>query len=350
MTDLYSLPRFNIGWRWALLTKDEQPVGVLDGVKSGRLEFSIYNTVRGGGSFQWAGLAPLDWGQFRVQPWYVADTVAGHIEWPLGVFLMNGPSQQHEDATINVSVDLYDKLLVLDQVKVTSTYTVAAGTVVTTALRTLLAAYPVSITDSTETLSAAMSWPPGTTLLRIGNDLLAAINYFSLWADGYGVFRADKYVAPAYRAVEYEFADTEASIYEPGFVEDYDLFEVPNVVILVARSDGDTPALVGTARNDDPLSPTSTVARGREIAFVEENVEATSVQVLNDLAYRRLLDLSAKATTLQIGHAPIPFDLNDAVTFVNARRAVHGLCVIQSMSMQSAPGSLVQTKLLEVRL
>lgn len=347
---IYTLPRYNVGWRWDLLTIDEQPLGALDNVKDGRLELSIYNTVRGQGGLSWSGTDVLDWEQYRVQPWYTADTAMGHIEWPLGVYLMNGPSRTYEDTGIDVQVDLYDKLLVLDQTKVRTTTTYPAGTVVTTALRTLLANYPVAITDSPETLTVPQSFPVNTSLLQIANALLKTINYFSLSADGYGVFRADHYTAPAYRAVEWEFEDSKTSIYKPGFVEESDLWDVPNIVTLQARNDGVGPILTSTARNDDPNSPTSTVRRKREIDYYEDNVEATSQAILDSMAYRRLLDLSTKALTVQCDHAPLPLDLNDAVTFVNKRREIEHLCVIQSMTLSSAAGSTVQSKLLEVHL
>jgi hypothetical protein len=337
-------------WRWDLLTKDEQFVGALPGVTQGRLEFSIFNTVRGGGSLSWSGLVPPDWAQYRVRPFYVASTPEGPIEIPLGTFLMNGPSAKRSDGMTTVDVALYDKLLVLDQVKVQQTYSVSAGTLVTDALRALLSIYPLSVQDSAETLTNALSWPAGTSLLRIANDMLAAANYFSLWADGMGVFRAEKYVAPAYRSVAWDFEDTRAGLYTPDWSDEQDLFEVPNVVILTARTDGDVAAMTSTARNDDPLSPTSTVTRGREIAVFEDNVEATSQAVLDALAYRRLLDLSAKALTIEIDHPQLPIELNDAVAFTNRTREIDRLTVVQSMTMTSAPGASVHTRLLEVRL
>lgn len=343
-----AMPRTNVSWRWDLMTRGEQPLGTLDGVTGGRIEQSIFNTVRAGGQLAWAGTDVLDWAQFRVQPWYTADTPLGPLEAPLGVFLMNAPATTHKDAHEAVDVTLYDKLLLLDQRKVTQTFTVDAGAVVTTALRTFLADYSVAIDDSTETLSVPMSWPAGTTYLRIANDLLAAINYFSLFADGYGVFQAQRYYAPLFRPVSWSFEDTGDSVYAPDFSDELDLFEVPNVVIGIASSNGDAPALISTARNDDPLSPTSTVNH-QESAVVEENIDATSQAVLDAIVQRRLVDLSQKARTIEIQHAYLPIDLNDAVTFVNARRSIEKLAVVQSMTFSSGPGDLVTTRLLEVQ-
>ena len=345
---LWTVPRTNEGWRWDLLARDESPLGVLDGVKSGRLEYSVAATVRSTGSFTWSGTDPLDWRLLRVQPWYTADTALGRIEIPLGVFLMSSPSNTYDDALVTTQVDLYDKMLILDQRKVLTSYSVAAGVVVAAALRALLVDYSVAIDDSAETLAAPMSWPAGTSYLRIANDLLASINYFSLYADGYGVFRCERYAAPAYRSIEWEFEDSGESVYKPGFSEEQDLFDAPNVVLLIARQDGDVPALTSVARNDDPESITSTVSRGREVPYVEENVEATTQAVLDAMAQRKLLDLRSIPLNTSIAHPQLPFGLNDAVTFVNERRGIRRLMVVQSMTMTSGIGASVSTRLLEV--
>ena len=342
-------------WRWELLNLDDSPAGTLDGVETGRLEFSIFNTIRSGGSLTWAGdVADMpDWNKVRVQPHYMATFPNGTTaSWPLGIFLPAAPTVQHADDGATVSVELYDKLLVLDQDVVQNTYSVPAGSVVTTVVKAVITAASgsaslLAVTDSPETLSKAMVWEAGTSRLRIVNDLLASINYFSLWCDGLGAYRAEPYVAPLSRPLERNFRDDAESIYEAGFSHERDVFTTPNKVVLVGQSDGTTPALMSTAINEDG-GPLSFAVRGRWIAHVEQGVEATSQAVLDALAVRRLAELQQTASVIEINHAPIPLDLNDAVAF---RRQPAGLdlrAVVQSMTFSTDPGSLVRTRLREV--
>lgn len=340
-------------WRVDLLTLDDAPIGPLEGVEGGRLEYSVHDTIRSGGSLRIEGAAGLDWNSVRVQPWYTLTDAATGAEhsWPLGVFLPATPKAQHTDTGTTVEVELYDKLLVLDQDKVTGTYTVDKGAVVTTAVRSLILSAgeeKIALTASAERLSVPMVWEAGTPKLRIVNDLLDAINYFALWVDGWGVFRADPYLAPRSRAVRWEHIDNDESIYDPSFTHEADGFNVPNMVVAVASTNGDDEALVATARNEDPTSPWSYPARGRWIVHHEDNVDATSAAVLGQIAARRLVELSQVTSSFQISHYWVPQDLNDAVMLRNEQADVSTRCVVQKMTVPwsaTEPGQLVTTTL-----
>src|SRR5690606_23496078 len=101
--------------------------------------------------------------------------------------------------------------------------------------------------DSTETLTSGMVWPAGTSKLRIINDLLSAINYFSLRCDGHGRYVAAPYLAPASRPVVRRFVPAPDAIHLPEFTRDRDLAGIPNKVVLVSSGSGDDEALVGVA-------------------------------------------------------------------------------------------------------
>lgn len=339
-------------WRWDLLTLTDAPAGMLDGVEGAQLDFSIHNTIRSGGSLTWSGSDAPDWMRIRLQPWYTLATMDGdEMSWPLGVFIPAAPKVSYTDDGASVGVELYDKLLVLDQDKVEATHTEVAGAVVTERIRALIAStgeYLIAVEDSGETLSAPMVWEAGTSKLAIINDLLDAINYFSLWCDGYGTYRADPYTAPTSRPLAREFLDDEHSIYAPDFTHDRDDFNVPNKLVLVARSDGETEALISTATNVDPASPYSYPSRGRWLTHVETDVEATSQAVLDGIASRRLAEKAQVASTFDIEHALIPLDLNALVAFRRSPAGIHAHAVVQKMSIDTATGALVATTLREV--
>lgn len=332
---------------------DESPAGDLTGVQSASLHGSIFDSIRTGGSLKWEGQERIDWAAYRIQPWYTFTTPQGvQKSWPLGVFIPETPGRGYSDTGLSADVQLFDKMLMLEQDAVEGSFSLPAGSVVTQQVTNILVLHGGAIvTPSAETLTGPMVWPAGTSYLRIVNDLLAAINYFSVWADGYGVFRAAPYVAPAYRTPAYDFEDDYEGVYRDEFNEEEDLFAVPNKVILIARTEGDAAPLTASATNTDPNHPASIPRRAGLVKSVTEtDVEATSLTVLTNLAQRRLESLSATSAKLHISHAPIQMELNDAVTFTANRWGIESLAVLQSWSWTLEEGADVDSDLLEVAL
>lgn len=210
----------------------------------------------------------------------------GFVEWPLGVFLLASPKRRATPGNVVTrEVAGYDQALVLQQDKVTDRYSIAAGTVVTTAIATLVAGYTfiAQIVPSTLTLPAAREWPPGTSVLTILNDLLAAINYSSVTFDENGALVCKPYMTPASRTPDYVYADDASSMLTGETEQDFDLYDIPNKWLLI-YSEADSAPLVGTYTNANPLSPTSTVSRGRTIADVITESDAADAATLNALA------------------------------------------------------------------
>lgn len=348
-------------WTWAALSTGagdgipEQPRGQLDGVTAGHLDWSIFNTIRTSGNLTWSGpdaSSMPNWSQIRVAPTYTALTPDGVVTWQMGVYLPAAPTLKFTPTGLEVNVELYDKLLILDQSKVTESYTVAAGSVVTAAAAAVVAgaalyAPTTAVVASSQTLLTSMVWPAGTTRLAIVNDLLAAINYFSLWVDRYGTFQITPYIPPEQRQVQWQFADDNSSIYTPDFDNEQDTFNIPNQVVMVSASDGTSVALTATA--NDYTSPNGYTAKGWWNTYFEDNVQTTSQATLNATAARKLVDLSTAQNTLNINHAHLPLDLNDAIMFTNSVAGISTtVASIQSMSLDTVPGSLTQMKILVV--
>lgn len=338
-------------WRWDVLTLAEAPGGTLDGVEDATLEFNVNATIRGGGNLTWSGVEEPDWSKILLQPWYVLNTPEGPIGWPRGVFIPAAPVDAHTDTGKTVDVELYDKLLILDQDKVDKTYTVAEGTNVVTAIIVVIESAGQTrhaIEDKADTLKHPMVFEAGTSKLAIVNELLSSINYFSLWCDGYGVYQGRPYQEASARPVVRTFVDDEDSIFAPDFTHDRDMFNIPNKVIEVGRGDGDTEGLVATATNEDPRSPYSYQARGRWIVHVDTDVEATSQGVINGIATRRLGELSRTASAVDFEHAHVPLELNDIVEFKRGDRDLAIRAAVQTMTISTATGDLVKTKIREV--
>lgn len=343
-------------WSWTLLDLNDAPIGTLDGVESAQLTYSIFNTVRSGGTMQWGsgGAAEPVWTQVRVQPVYTATFPDGSSQsWPLGVFIPGTPTANWSDTGHKRSVQLYDKLLILDGDHFEESYSLAAGTVVTTAIRTIISdagETNVAVTDSTATLLTGMAWPADTSRLQVINDLLDSINYFSLWCDGNGAYRADPYTPPTSRLVVRNFVDDETSIYSPDFDHELDIFDAPNKIILIGSSDGVSLPLTSVATNVDPNSPTSFPSRGRWISRTDQNVQASSQTVLDAIAQRRLAEATQVSSVVTLRHAPVPdVILNSVVTFKREPAGLDITAVVQSMQVSTAVGALVQTQVQEVQ-
>lgn len=339
------------GWRVELLNLKDTALGPLDGVKGGQFTLNRNATIRGGGSIEYMG-PTKDWLRLRVQPWYSFTAGGQTVEWPIGVFIPASPSLQYGAGQQAGSISLYDKTHILDQDRVDNTFVAAEGAVVTELVRSIITdtgETRIAVTDSDATLRKAMAWEAGTSKLRIINDLLESINYFSIWTDGWGTFRADPYTSPGSRLSQYNFIDDDTGIYLPEFTHDEDGFNVPNKVICIAQSNGDEPALVAVATNTDPNNKYSYPYRGRWITRVEEGVEATDQATLDSIAERLLNEGRQVGSTYEIKHAPIQVLPNDAVSF---RRDAHGLsfkATVETISYSMSTGALCSTTLREVQ-
>lgn len=341
-------------WRIELLSNpSEVPAGTLDGVTGGSFDQSVFAKIRTSGSLSYESENPINWMDYRVQPWYSILDDDGEVllEWPVGVFIASTPGKTYSETAVQMDIELYDKLFILDQDMISETWTYDTGAVVTTAIRDIIESAGetrISITESDKTLVNPVVWEAGTTKLQMVNDLLKAINYFSLWVDGYGYFRADPYVAPQYRSVDWIFADDEESIYLPNFAHEQDLFNVPNKVVLVARTDGETAPFTSMATNENPDSIWSYQNRGRWIVRFESDVEATSQAILDALAQRRLLELTNAGSVYNIKHALLPLEMNSAVRFRRDEENVSVLAVVQKTSFSMSVGGHASTTLREV--
>lgn len=344
-------------WEWRLYTFTEAPAGTLDGVETGTLELNRNATIKGAGSLTWSGPfdAQPDWQRCRIQPVYILTTADGEdIETPWGLYIPAAPSRSYADTQLTVDVELYDKTSLLDGDEIDETYTIEAGQPVVPAVRALVtSADPAArtlIADSNKVQATTASWPAGTKKLTIINELLDSLNYFSIWCDGDGTYRADPRKGPRERAVSRVFRDGPDSIYSPNFTHGLDTFSVPNKVVLVARSNGEEPALTASATNENPDSPTSYQARGnRWITRTERDIEAVDEETLQALAQHRLEELSQIAQTIDFEHAivPLPF-YNAIVEFRRDAADISVLAVIQSMSISTELGADVRTNLRQV--
>ena len=238
----------------------------------------------------------IDYLQDRIRPWarlHIPPYGASDwVEWPMGVFILASPTRGVDAAgVVTRSVQGYDLLQYYKDDPVAARYTVDAGDVYTTEVNTLIGSVDRNIVASTLVVPASMEWDPGTPKLDIVNDMLAAVNYDSLFADENGVMVAQPYQSPADRAEEYTYVDDSTSVFHPEMEQTLDLFDVPNSWTMVV-SQPDRAVLSSSYTNNDPSSLTSTVSRGRTIRSFKTVTNAADQATLDALVARAAFEAS----------------------------------------------------------
>lgn len=266
-----------------------------------------------------------------------------YVEWPQGLFLLSSPTRGTTPAgVITRDVQAYDRLQILADQKATTRYALAAGTVVTSAVSTLLGALPKSVTPSTATLPTAWERDPGTPYLTIVNDLLNSINYESLSFDEEGRAIVQPYRNPAARGEEYVYADDTNGLIVPDAEQELDLFGVPNQWSLVV-SEPDRLPIVSTYTNNNPGSLTSTLRRGRTITDFRTEVEAVDQPTLDAKVARLAFESSQVYEAIPFRTALMPIHSgNDVYRITYGPLAINTKYTEQSWSMELKAGAVMQ--------
>lgn len=275
-------------FRYELLDDTNTKVEDLDNVESASVEQNWLADIKRTATFHLHEVQYIDYLSDRIKPWArLALPPFGTddwVEWPLGVFVLSTPTRSiTEVGHVHRDVSGYDLLQVLADNKVPDRYTVTAGTPYTTAVAALIDG-TTDIETSTLAAPTDIEWEPGTSKLRIVNDLLDPINYESVSVDEHGTYTVRSYRTPSERGPEYTYADDTDGLIVPRPDQTLDLFSIPNRWVR-AVSQPDRAVLVSTVTNDDPASLTSTVHRGRTItdfATVQDVPDQATLDALTE--------------------------------------------------------------------
>lgn len=307
-------------FRYEHLDEDNVQVGWLNKVQSARVANNSLADIKRTATFVIGEDSSINFLKDRIRPWMGVEMQdGGWAEWPLGIFLLSTPVRSVDPSAAMREVLAFDQLLVLKDDAIDVRYAVASGTNVITAVGDVLTAAGImqrNLVATAETLPVAREWPPGTTRLRIINDLLASINYRSLYFNSAGVAVAEPYAAPSDRPIGYTYAADNRSVLVPQLRQELDLFSVPNKWIAVV-SEPDRAPLVSTYTNTDPSSPTSTVSRGRTITRILDTQEATSQASLDAKVQRAAVESSQVYETVDFETALMPHHEDSDVIEIN---------------------------------
>lgn len=333
-----------VSYRYDRLDELNNYVEPCEWVVSGSVANNSLADIKRTATFRVLDRSGINYLKDRIRPWArLAMPDGGFVEWPLGVFLLATPTRDMNDARVVArDVDAYDQLLVLTQDKVGDRYSIAAGTLYTTAIATLVFGLASAIVPSTLVMPVAMEWEPGTTKLRILNDLLAAINYESAWFNEQGTLICRPYLSPTTRPVEYTYSADEGSVITGGVGQTLDLFDVPNKWVLVV-SEADRAPLTSTITNTSPTSPTSTVSRGRTIVDFRNGEDAADQTTLDAKAARYAFEASQVYESVKFTTLAMPMHSNADVIGLNLPGlAIDAKYSEQSWSLDLEPGAKME--------
>lgn len=204
--------------------------------------------------------------------------------------------------------------------------TVAEGTkAVETAAKYLRAlGLPVNAAPDTYTLSSAHTFDRDDSWLAIANWLLTAADFGSATTDPWGTVQMQPYVEPTERTPSWTFADDGTGCSFPAIKARDNRADTPNVVRLWYEDDAC--GIYAEARNDDPGSEASTVARKREAPLNDEVTELAGdtpekmLEALKALAEKRLMDNSTRIEYVEVPGLFVPAQVGECAK-VDYRRS-----------------------------
>ena len=202
-------------------------------IKEASITIDFDRNIIGSSRFQIDDDLSIDYLSDRIKVYYSL----GGYDFPLGVYIPINPQQHFLNTDIERNVQAYDLLKALEDDKITTSFSLDEGDVITDEIETILDGVgswvKYNIEASTETLADDKSYEIGTSKLFIINSLLNMINYYPLWVSGNGVFRAVPWSAT--KNVTWTFLDDSESLYEADVLRDIDYSEAYNKVLIIAN-------------------------------------------------------------------------------------------------------------------
>lgn len=234
----------------------------------------------------------------------------------LGTFLVQSPSSKFDGKIRDVSLDCYTPLIELKENPPPLGYSLLKDdNIMNEAYRIAVnnCRAPIVQSSSEELLKDNFVSNTNDNWLTFLRDLIALDNR-EFYLDEFGkIYFAPKQTNEELQPVwTYDYGNS--SILSPEISLNHDLYGIPNVVEIVCITpDG---AKEFTLKNDDPNSPTSIQARGREIKYRDTNPSLpkypSSLQ-LKEYATQLLKNLSSIEYTISYTHGYCSVRIGDCV-------------------------------------
>ena len=281
--------------------------------------------------------ADVDWLTDEIRPEMIIDGV----HHALGLFAPATVSRSDSDGVKTVRVEAYDRCWKVRDYLTPGWRYFGPNTKYLEAVGSLLAEAGISLIsagDSTATLVNSREWEIGTSYLDIVNELLAEINYKSLWFDGTGTARLEPWKTITADNIDHVLDDTNVqSMVLPALQQTTDIYSTPNVFVVVCSNAEKSAAMVAKAENANPRSPLSIGRRGRRIVQVTNVDNIASQAALETYAERLMTDSLIGGETVQVQTGLLPgFGVGDITALRYGNEL--SLCRETSWSMELTVG------------
>ena len=262
-------------------------------VLSGQIDFDSTSTIMRTASLN---LLPngIDWIRDTVRPVMI---INGE-DFPLGVFVFSTPTKE-ESTGITVSVECYDKTVILSEDCLTERLFIAKGTKYLKAVTDMLLSAGDTeyiLPQNDYELPQDREFEVGTSKLEVINTLLDECNCTPLYANASGQYVSRLKLSATAGAVTKTYRSDAVSVLLPSVSSETDFYSVPNVFIATVSNPELEADLHSVYINDNPASPLSVQARGRKI--VSANIAPDYI------TNQEALDEYVKAYALEASQVP----------------------------------------------
>lgn len=267
---------------------------------------------------------------------------------PLGTFLIQTPSFSYDGKRQSTSADAYTPLIELKENPTPLGYSLLIGENIMDAAYKICrenARAPVVKAESTETLYYDFVSNTDDTWITFVSDLVANAKYY-IDIDELGRIIFQRQQETAALQPVWTFTDDNSSILYPEVSTNRDMYGIPNVVEVVYSKGSDFH--YAKVVNDDPNSPTSTVARGRTITYRDSNPDLAgnpTGEEIQRYAEDLLENLSSLEYTVSYKHAYCPVRVGDCVRLNYTRAGLTDIkAKVISQSISCTTGCQVTEK------
>lgn len=375
-----------IRFRYFLLDRNENELAELNTVESGSIEQAAFSDIKRTAKFtikdttyvnNEGEISEIDWYTDRIQvfvefkmpdeytqaameddEWYFISpgfatnqtrkTVwtkkeGGWVTFSLGIFLISSPTKTEEGKHVYREIEAYDKLLILQEDKVTERHTVKAGTRYYDAMVSLLQSAGVdkiNIENNNKLINNDKEWEPGTEKLKILNDLASDMNFTPFWVDEFGYFRSSQYRSPQDSPTDYIYEDDDLSVTLPGMEEELDLFDLPNVFHVVVANPDTEEEFISMVENNNPDHPRSIPRLGRRVVRFEEKDDIADQESLDGYVERLASEASQVYGKVKFSTAIMPFhSYSNVLVIRNKTLGIDHKYAETNWSMNLEPGA-----------
>lgn len=252
-------------------------------------------------------VAEVDWFRDEIAPEMILDGT----RYPLGIFRPATVTPRDDGVGQSLAIEAYDRSWLARDSRTATRQYFAAGTNYAEAAASMLAASGIGTVSTVATdltlAEAREDWEIGTSRLQIANELLSEIGYKGVWFDSSGIARIEPWETVTAENIRHTISDRDVkSLLLPGISRTTDIFNSPNVFVVICSNPDKADGMVATAENTALQSPLSIQRRGRRIVRVTRVNNIATQQELQAYADRQLTDSLISGEKIQVTTGLLP--------------------------------------------